>query len=198
MRRLLISVVVGPIVFALGLCAQQNPERSAPGFGSLVGAQHAAPLLPGLQQGVQKPEWCKPLPRPEYKTLQRVLPDEPWFEVYKVTPGVFAIYEPHQSEETISYLIVGTKQALLFDTGMGIGNIRKVVSQLTSRPVVVLNSHTHDDHVGGNWQFPFVFGRDTQFTRASAKGSRQDAQAEIAPDQLCADLPKRFNPKPYP
>src|SRR5207245_367208 len=103
------------------------------------------------------PDWCKAFPRPEYKALQRVLPDEPWFEVYKVSPGVFAIYEPHQAEETISYLIVGTKQALLFDTGMGIGNIRKVVTQLTSRPVVVLNSHTHDDHVGGNWQFPFIF-----------------------------------------
>jgi glyoxylase-like metal-dependent hydrolase (beta-lactamase superfamily II) len=80
---------------------------------------------------------------------------------------------------------------------MGIGNIRKVVTQLTSRPVVVLNSHTHDDHVGGNWQFQFVFGMDTDFTRANAKGSREDAQAEITLDQLCGDLPKGFNPKTY-
>ncbi|MGB6835673.1 MAG: hypothetical protein WCA94_13730, partial [Candidatus Acidiferrum sp.] len=80
------------------------------------------------------PDWCKALPRPEYKSLERVLPNEPWFEVYKVAPGVFAIYEPHQAEETISYLIVGTKQALLFDTGMGIANIHRVVTQLTSRP----------------------------------------------------------------
>ena len=145
----------------------------------------------------EEPEWCRPLPRPEYKALQRVLPDAPWFEVYKVAPGVFAIYEPHQAEEVISYLIVGTKQALLFDTGMGIGDIRKVVSQLTSRPVVVLNSHTHDDHVGGNWEFPFVFGMDTEFTRANAKGSREDAQAEVTPDQLCGDLPKTFDAKAY-
>jgi len=160
-------------------------------------ALHSAPLPPNSQMSAQVPEWCRALPRPEYKTLQRVLPDEPWFEVYKIAPGVFAIYEPHQAEEVISYLIVGTKQALLFDTGMGIGNIRKVVTQLTSRPVVVLNSHTHDDHVGGNWQFPFVFGMATEFTRANAKGSREDAQAEIAPDQICGDLPKGFNPKTY-
>jgi glyoxylase-like metal-dependent hydrolase (beta-lactamase superfamily II) len=145
----------------------------------------------------QIPEWCKPLPRPEYKTLQRVLPDDPWFEVYKVVPGVFAIYEPHQAEETIGYLIVGTKQALLFDTGMGIANMRNVVSRLTSRPIVVLNSHTHNDHVGDNWRFPFVYGMDTAFTRANAKGSREDAQAEIAPDQICGGLPKTFNPKTY-
>jgi glyoxylase-like metal-dependent hydrolase (beta-lactamase superfamily II) len=142
-------------------------------------------------------DWCKNLPRPEYKSLERVLPNDPWFEVYKVRPGVLAIYEPHQSEETIGYLIVGTKQALLFDTGMGIANVRKLVAQLTSRPVVVLNSHTHDDHVGGNWQFNFVYGMDTAFTRANAKGSREDAQAEIAPGEICGDLPKGFDPKTY-
>jgi glyoxylase-like metal-dependent hydrolase (beta-lactamase superfamily II) len=143
------------------------------------------------------PDWCKNLPRPEYAKLERVLPHEPWFEVYKVASGVFAIYEPHQAEETISYLIVGTKQALLFDTGMGMGDIHKVVRQLTSRPIVVLNSHTHNDHVGGNSQFSFIFGMDTAFTRASAKGSRDDAQAEIAPGMICGELPKGFNPKTY-
>src|SRR5437879_104307 len=88
------------------------------------------------------PDWCKALPRPEYKTLQRVLPDEIWFEVYKVAPQTFAIYEPHQSEETIAYLIIGTKQAVLFDTGMGIADIQNAVRRLTSRPIAVLNSHT--------------------------------------------------------
>jgi glyoxylase-like metal-dependent hydrolase (beta-lactamase superfamily II) len=151
---------------------------------------------PSLAQ-TEKPEWCRSLPRPEYKSLERVLASDPWFEVYKVSPGVFSIYEPRQFEEVISYLIVGHKQALLFDTGMGIGNILKVTSQLTSRPVVVLNSHTHDDHVGGNWQFNFIYGMDTAFTRANARGSREDAQAEIAPDQLCGDLPKNFDPKSY-
>lgn len=129
--------------------------------------------------------------------LERVLESESWFEVYKVAPAVFAIYESHQAEEVISYLIVGYKQALLFDTGMGISDIRKVTARLTSRPVVVLNSHTHDDHVGDNWQFAFVYGMDTDFTRTNAKGSREDAQAEIAPDQLCGDWPKGFNPKTY-
>src|ERR1700751_1397987 len=88
------------------------------------------------------PEWCRPLPRPEYKTLERVSISDPWFEVYKPAQGVFAIYEPHQAEKTISYLIVGEKQALLFDTGMGIGNLKKVVAQLTKLPIILLNSHT--------------------------------------------------------
>lgn len=97
---------------------------------------------------IEGADWCKALPRPEYKSLKRVAIMVPWFEVYEPVPGVYAIYEPHQAEETISYLIVGDKQALLFDTGMGISDIKKTVRELTTRPIVVLNSHTHNDHVG--------------------------------------------------
>jgi glyoxylase-like metal-dependent hydrolase (beta-lactamase superfamily II) len=143
------------------------------------------------------PEWCRALPRPEYKTLERVPVADSWFEVYKVAPSVFAIYEPHQFEETISYLIVGDKKALLFDTGMGISNLRKVTSGLTQLPIVVLNSHTHNDHVGDNWQFPTIYGMDSDFTRANARGSKKDAQAELSPDAICGRLPWGFDRKAY-
>jgi glyoxylase-like metal-dependent hydrolase (beta-lactamase superfamily II) len=137
------------------------------------------------------------LPRPVYATLERVSVADAWFEVYKIRPGVFAIYEPHQSEEVISYLVLGTEKALLFDTGMGISNIRKLVEGLTSLPVIVLNSHTHNDHIGDNWRFDEIYAMDTDFTRANAKGSSKDAQAEIAPGEVCGELPADFNPREY-
>jgi glyoxylase-like metal-dependent hydrolase (beta-lactamase superfamily II) len=143
------------------------------------------------------PAWCRPLPRPEYKSLNRIPSADPWFEVYSVATGVFAIYEPHQSEETIGYLITGNTRALLFDTGMGISDIRKVTTSLTKLPIVVLNSHTHHDHVGGNWQFQTIYAMDTDFTRENAKGSSQAAQAEIAPGEICGDLPAGFDRKTY-
>jgi glyoxylase-like metal-dependent hydrolase (beta-lactamase superfamily II) len=143
------------------------------------------------------PDWCRPLPRPEYKTIERVAVGDPWFEVYKPAPGVYAIYEPHQSEEVISYLIVGQKRALLFDTGMGISDIKKLTAEFTTLPIVVLNSHTHNDHVGGNWQFDTIYGMDTDFTRKNAKGSSEDAQAEIAPAEICGTLPQGFDAKSY-
>ena len=145
----------------------------------------------------EKPEWCRQLPRPEYSRLERVKVADPWFEVYRIRPGTFAIYEPHQWEEVISYLLVGTKRALLFDTGMGISNIRKVAEELTNLPVSVVNSHTHNDHVGDNWRFDDIYGMDTDFTRINAKGSREDAQAEIAPESICGDLPPGFNAQQY-
>jgi glyoxylase-like metal-dependent hydrolase (beta-lactamase superfamily II) len=142
-------------------------------------------------------DWCHSLPRSAFKSLERVPISDPWFEVYKPASEVFAIYEPHQAEETIGYLIVGEQRALLFDTGMGISDVKKVVAELTPLPVIVLNSHTHDDHVGGNWQFDTVYGMDTDFTRRNALGSREDAQAEITPDQICGALPKGFDPAGY-
>ena len=145
----------------------------------------------------QVPDWCKALPRSAYANLERVQTADPWFEVYRVHPGVFAIYEPHQFEEVISYLVVGTHKALLFDTGMGISNIKAVVEELTKLPVMVVNSHTHNDHVGDNWRFDDIYGMPTDFTRTNAKGSTVDAQAELGPGQTCGPLPTGFDPKSY-
>lgn len=57
----------------------------------------------------------------------------------------------------IMYLIIGTEKALLFDTGIGIGNIKHVIEELTSLPVIVVNSHHHYDHTGGNYCFEKVY-----------------------------------------
>ena len=182
--------------------ASAVPQRRKPSglVGNVKFAMTAIVLLLSaahLFAQVTTPNWCHALPRPEYKTLERVPVSDPWFEVYKPGPNVFAIYEPHQAEETIGYLILGEKRAILFDTGMGISDVKKVVTELTSLPIVVLNSHTHDDHVGGNWQFNTIYSMDTGFSRQNARGSREDAQAEITPDQICGALPQGFDAKAY-
>lgn len=166
----------------------------------MVGATVGCGLLGTvvLAQGAsEKPAWCKQLPRPEYARIERIPIVDSWFEVYKVAPSVFAIYEPHQSEEVISYLILGKERALLFDTGLGIGDLKTLTQKLSHLPVIVLNSHTHDDHVGDNWQFGTVYGMDTHFTRQSAMGSREDAQAEIGPGEVCGALPPGFDAAKY-
>ena len=152
---------------------------------------------PALFGQAPMPQWCRALPRPEYKNLEHVSISNPWFEVYRPTRGVFAIYEPHQAEETISYLVVGEERALLFDTGMGNSDIKKVTVELTNLPIIVLNSHTHNDHVGDNWEFSTIYAMDSDFTRQNARGSRVDAQTEITPDQICGALPTRFDSEDY-
>jgi glyoxylase-like metal-dependent hydrolase (beta-lactamase superfamily II) len=145
-----------------------------------------------------RPEWCRQLPRREYKKLTRVPSADDWFEVYSIRDGVFAIYEPHQFEEVISYLILGKNRALLFDTGLGIGKISKVVAQLTPLPVTVLNSHTHFDHTGGNAEFSEIIDQDTPFTRNSSKGqSNQYSRDALAPERICGQLPPGVQTSTY-
>ena len=119
-------------------------------------------------------DWCRD-PRPAaFATLERVQTAQDWFEVYRIRPGVFAIYEPRQFEQVISYLITGERRTLLFDSGLGVGHIAAVVHELSTLPVSVLNSHTHFDHVGGNADFEDVWNEDTPFSRASALAQLDD------------------------
>jgi glyoxylase-like metal-dependent hydrolase (beta-lactamase superfamily II) len=76
-----------------------------------------------------------------------------WFTVKKINKNIWGIGEFKHPEEVISYLILGKKRTLLFDTGLGIENIQTEVKKITSMPVVVINSHSHFDHVGGNHLF---------------------------------------------
>ena len=136
------------------------------------------------------PEWCDALPRTGYATLERVSIDSDWFEAWDVGDGVIALYEPRQWQEIISYLVVGSERALLFDTGMGIASIADVVGQLTDLPVTVLNSHTHMDHIGGNAEFGAIMAMDTEFTRGRARGlANEQVREELAPEALCGPLP---------
>ena len=98
---------------------------------------------------VQPEAWYKALPRPIYASLTQLPSADPWFSVYQVKPDVFAIYEGRHFQEVISFLITGTKRALLLDTGMGIGNIKAVVDSLWCGPLTVVNTHSHFDHIGG-------------------------------------------------
>jgi glyoxylase-like metal-dependent hydrolase (beta-lactamase superfamily II) len=70
-----------------------------------------------------------------------------WFSVREIMPGTFLVAEPGHVN---SYLVVGDELALLYDTGMGIGDIAREVRALTSLPLLVVNSHHHYDHRGGN------------------------------------------------
>ncbi len=153
-------------------------------------------------RGEGKDQWWDALPRAAWSEFEQVghdvTSDQPWFEVYRIRPGVLAIYEPGQFEEVISYLIVGSEKALLFDTGLGIGDIEKLVSKLTDRDVVVLNSHTHYDHVGGNYAFDTVYGTGLEYTRAHELGRPHDEVAEfVGEGWIWKDTPAGFTAGGY-
>ncbi|MGE5528947.1 MAG: MBL fold metallo-hydrolase [Patescibacteria group bacterium] len=78
---------------------------------------------------------------------------EQWFKVRQISSGIHLIDDQGQSN---IFLLVGTDKALLVDTGWGIGDLPALVAGLTDRPVIVVNTHGHPDHVGGGHQFPEI------------------------------------------
>ena len=153
-------------------------------------------LLPRAAPAASR--WCDLLPRPANDALERVAVSSDWFVVYRAAAGVFALVEPYQFQEAISYVIVGRDRALLFDTGLGMVPIRPVVEQLTRLPVLVLNSHSHFDHVGGNAEFREVLALDLPYTRQNAGGFPHAHLAdEVAPDAFCRGAPKGLDPAAY-
>ena len=134
--------------------------------------------------------FCDRLPRAAYADLKKHKTSNDWFEVYEIEPGIWAIYEPFQWQEVISYLIAGSEAAVLFDTGNGIGDIKAIVDQLTDRPVRVINSHSHFDHIGGNYQFDQILSVSTPFTLQRTSGIRsEELLIEVSPAALCKSLP---------
>ena len=155
---------------------------------------------------VQKPDsamqpehWYDALPRAAYAALERVPVAGDWFEVYRIQPDLYAIYEPGHFQEVISYLITGREKALLADTGLGVGNIRQVVEQLTSLPVVVMNTHTHFDHIGGNALFDTVYAPDHPEARRrlSAGATAAELAGEVTEGANARPWPQGFDPAHY-
>ncbi len=95
-----------------------------------------------------------------------------WFEVQQLDPGVHLISEPGHVN---SFLIQGGKSAILFDTGLGVANIRKVAEELSDHPLLVVNSHYHFDHTGGNRLFD-----DIAIHRIGAPLLQQPSSPELA------------------
>jgi glyoxylase-like metal-dependent hydrolase (beta-lactamase superfamily II) len=73
-----------------------------------------------------------------------------WFTTREVVPGAWLLAEPGH---VCTWLVAGSDRAVILDTGMGFLPIRPLAESLTDRPVSVVNTHYHFDHVGGNHEF---------------------------------------------
>jgi len=132
-------------------------------------------------------DWCDKSLRPGLKKLKEIKTSRPWFKVYDVGHNTYAIDEPYNWEETIGYLILGKEKALLFDSGMGLDSISPLIREITQLPIIVLNSHTHPDHIGGNYEFNHILALNTPFTRQNAKKGykHEEVNWEISPASFC-------------
>lgn len=158
-------------------------------------AQPESTLAPTVQQS----SWWDKLPRESWNQFETVEVSDSWFQVHKMPGDVYAIYEDGQWQEVISYLILGSEKAMLWDTGMGISNIKAVAEELTDLPIFVLNSHSHSDHIGGNALFDEVwcYELDSCVEKLTAGASHQDVAGEVSAESVWKALPEGFDPETY-
>jgi glyoxylase-like metal-dependent hydrolase (beta-lactamase superfamily II) len=76
-----------------------------------------------------------------------------WFHVAEVEPGVHLVAEPGH---VFSWLVAGSERCVLVDTGLGLADIAAAIEPVAAAPTIVVNSHVHFDHVGGNELFEHV------------------------------------------
>jgi glyoxylase-like metal-dependent hydrolase (beta-lactamase superfamily II) len=132
----------------------------------------------------------------------------PWFCVREVADGVHAISEPigllFPSSGvfwTNAYLVVGSHMAVLVDTGMGVADISVAARRITWLPILVVNTHSHWDHVGGNAAFPDIalhrYERRRLETEPDLAELRPALAGAAARREVLPFLPAGFVPSKY-
>jgi glyoxylase-like metal-dependent hydrolase (beta-lactamase superfamily II) len=86
-----------------------------------------------------------------------------WFEVEKLGSDLYVFtdwmgdYHPRFGRIlTHSYLLLGATRAVVVDCGLGIGDLRVAVGEITDLPVELLLTHNHSDHIGSAFAFDHV------------------------------------------
>ncbi len=79
------------------------------------------------------------------------------------------------------YLLEGEDTAMLIDTGYGQGDLRSYVEKLTDKPVIVVNTHFHLDHYGGNAEWEKVYIADN-WEKDTSDGWRENDERFPYPD----------------
>lgn len=98
------------------------------------------------------------------------------------------LYRFIDASRTACYLAVGDKKAALLDTGVGIGDLKRTVNQITDKPLTVILTHGHLDHIGGVQQFKdsciYLNPNDIEII---AENSNLEKRLNYA-QEVCADL----------
>ncbi|SDT56489.1 Glyoxylase, beta-lactamase superfamily II [Paenibacillaceae bacterium GAS479] len=122
-----------------------------------------------------------------------------WFTVQRIDDNTYAISEYGHWEKVHSFLLLGSKRAVLIDTGLGIDNIKRITDQLTSLPIEVVTTHVHTDHIGSHAEFDriFVHKGDEEWLVNGIKGlTIEQIRKDIRRD-ITLPTPKSFHPDTY-
>jgi glyoxylase-like metal-dependent hydrolase (beta-lactamase superfamily II) len=119
-----------------------------------------------------------------------------WYNSKEISPKVWVI-DDHGADNM--YLIEGADSALLIDTGLGAADLASFVKKLTSKPLIVVNTHGHPDHAGSNHQFRKVYVQSADSSAARAC-NLPEARANASKNMTAGNAPLKeeiFTGKPF-
>lgn len=97
------------------------------------------------------------------------------------------------------YFIVGKDRVLLIDTGMGMESPRKYVEQITDLPIILVNTHGHPDHAGGNADFDPAYMCPADFDVFEKMATKEFRVEDMGKRRDKAELEKILMPTgPHP
>lgn len=109
---------------------------------------------------------------------------DPFYHVSHVNDHLYALKS--LSGEFV-FLVLGSREALLIDTCLGVGNLRAQVEGLTSLPVTVVLTHGHLDHAMGapEWEGAWMSTLDVDVYRGmcSVEDRRGYLVANVGPER---------------
>ncbi len=83
--------------------------------------------------------------------------------VKQLRPNIYLLDEAH---EVSGYLVVGENKACVIDTMNGFNDLYKAAREITDKPVFVVNTHGHPDHIYGNVYFEETYMNPKDFDMA--------------------------------
>ena len=98
-----------------------------------------------------------------------------WFEIIQHKDYLFVIrenlddIEPRLYTTYLNmYLLIGTNKALLIDTGCGLYPLKPVIKRIIKdKELMVINTHSHFDHRGGNEEFGEIWIHEKEYKDVS-------------------------------
>lgn len=107
--------------------------------------------------------------------------------------GYYAVLCP---DGVVCYLIEGSEKAMLIDTGYGYGDFSKELRRITNKPLIIINTHGHCDHVGGNGWFTetcYLHEKDKKLAEDHTAESFRSGNIERAKHSMNYETGEEFN-----
>nr|AHF24984.1 beta-lactamase domaiN-containing protein [uncultured bacterium Contig1753] len=120
----------------------------------------------------------------------------PYFSAEKIADRSWMIKNAFVEQSySICYLVEGKDYALLIDSIIGLGNLKAFCETLTDKPIKLVNTHAHSDHIGGNFHFDhcYLHHRDIGFFQSNI-GVKKEQLVEMARNTALSEYKEQIVP----